>query len=128
MVKRDCAVLPVVEGGKKPAVKTGVKAASKNRDMIKKHFLANPNLNYAIAMGAPSKIFAVDLDGPEGVANFQQLETTYGRSARTVTVRTPNGWHLYFRAPKYRIPNSVLALAATATHTHDRPFFPIEAR
>ena len=25
MVKRDCAVLPVVEGGKKPAVKTGVK-------------------------------------------------------------------------------------------------------
>jgi hypothetical protein len=26
MVKRDCAVLPVVDGGKKPAVKTGVKA------------------------------------------------------------------------------------------------------
>jgi putative DNA primase/helicase len=111
MVKRDCAVFPVVEGGKKPAVKMGVKAASKNRNMIKKHFSANPNLNYAVAMGSPSKIFAVDLDGPEGVANFRQLETAYGRSARTVTVRTPNGWHLYFRAPKYRIPNSVSGIA-----------------
>jgi putative DNA primase/helicase len=107
MVKRDCAVLPVVEGGKKPAVKTGVKAASKNRDMIKKHFLANPNLNYGIATGAASNIFVVDLDKREGVEKFRRLRKINGQNAPTVTVRTPNGYHLYFRAPKHRVPNSV---------------------
>src|ERR1035437_2291835 len=96
-----------VEGGKKPAVKTGVKAASKNRDMIKKHFLANPNLNYGIATGAASNIFVVDLDKREGVENFRRLRKINGQNAPTVTVRTPNGYHLYFRAPKHRVPNSV---------------------
>ena len=62
-------------------------------------------------MGAASNTFAVDLDGIEGVSDFRRLEEKYGRCQPTLTVRTPHGLHLYFRAPKCRVPNSTSRIA-----------------
>ena len=54
MAKRGCAVFPVVEGGKKPAVAKGVHAASKDLTRIKKRFETHPGENWAIATGRVS--------------------------------------------------------------------------
>jgi len=111
MRRLGCAVFPVVAGGKTPAVSGGAHAASKNPNRIKEYFQANASANYGIAMGAASNTFAVDLDGIEGVRNFIRLEEKYGRCLPTLTVRTPHGLHLYFRAPKCRVPNSTSRIA-----------------
>jgi putative DNA primase/helicase len=111
MVRLGCAVFPVVAGGKKPAVAGGVHTASKTLKEIKDYFSAHVSANYGIATGAASGTFVVDPDGLEGVKNFQRLEKEYGRCAPTVTVRTPHGLHLYFRAPHHRVPNSASQIA-----------------
>jgi hypothetical protein len=104
MLNLGCAVFPVVKGGQKRAVKGGFKAASKDLSMIDKYFTKNPNANYGVATGAPSKVFVVDLDGSEGFANFRRLQKAYGTIPTTLTVKTPHGWHLYFRGPDHRVP------------------------
>jgi putative DNA primase/helicase len=111
MVKLGCAVFPVLAGHKKPAVMGGVHAASKDLKRIQEYFLAKPDANYGIAMGAASDAFAVDLDGIEGVENFQRLEGRFGRCEATLTARSPGGLHLYFRAPNFRVPNSTSRIA-----------------
>ena len=81
------AILPVVAGGKAPAIKGGVKAASKNKGLVDRWFNARPNLNYGIATGAPSKFFAVDVDGPPGRDTLAALERKHGPLPVTVTVK-----------------------------------------
>ncbi len=107
VLKMGAAVLPVVAGGKAPAIAGGHKAASKDRAQVEAHFRANPRLNYGIATGDPSGFVALDIDGPEGRATLAALVAKQGPLPKTVKVMTPHGVHYYFKAPSHRIPNSV---------------------
>jgi putative DNA primase/helicase len=111
MVKRGCAVFPVVKGGKKPAVAKGVHAASKDPTRIKKRFDTHPEENWGMATGKVSGIIILDVDGTEGRANLKKLIASNERLPKTVTVETPNGWHFYFRAPGYAVSNSASRVA-----------------
>jgi putative DNA primase/helicase len=110
-VKLGCAVFPVVEGGKKPAVTNGVHAAKKSLKLIEKHFTAHPRQNWAIATGQASQIIVLDIDGPEGQESFKKLIEANCPVSKTVIVRTPHGRHIYFKAPAYRVPNSASRIA-----------------
>ena len=102
------AVFPVVEAGKKPAVARGFKAATNNAQTVERFFRANPKLNYGITTGARSRLFAVDVDGPNGRAALAALVAEHGQLPKTVKVKTPHGEHYYFRAPpSFLIPTSV---------------------
>jgi putative DNA primase/helicase len=79
--------------------------------MIKEYFSKNPTANCGIATGARSGIVVIDPDGVKGVKNWLRLEKLHGANARTLTVATPSGIHLYFRAPKHRVGNSVSKIA-----------------
>ena len=122
MARQGCAVLPVVAGGKAPAVAGGVHAASKTLKMIEAYFSKNKTLNYGIAAGAASSIFVVDLDGLEGVKNWRRLKEHNGQCPPTVTVRTPNGFHLYYRAPEDRVGNSASKIAKSIDIRGDRGY------
>ena len=111
MVKRGCAVFPVVEGGKKPAVAKGVHAATKDLTRIKKRCGTHPEENWGMATGKASGIIVLDVDGTEGRANLETLIKSNERLPKTVSVKTPNGRHFYFRAPGYRVANSVSRVA-----------------
>jgi putative DNA primase/helicase len=101
------AIIPVVEGGKAPAIGGGYKAASKDWKKIEAFFDANPRLNYGIVTGAVSRLFVVDVDGPTGKATLAELERERGQLPRTVVQLTPNkGAHLLFNWPGYPVPNS----------------------
>ena len=111
MVQLGCAVIPVAPYEKKAAIKNWPNEASKDAKTIRDYFSNNPTANYGILTGAQSGIIVVDLDGVEGVRNWRRLEKLNGPSAPTLTVASPNGIHLYYRAPKHRVPNSTSKIA-----------------
>lgn len=106
--KLGSAIIPVVKGGKAPAIQGGHKAASKDLKKLAAFFRANPRLNYGIATGAASGFFALDIDGPKGKAALAEFARKHGPLPATVKQLTPNdGAHIFFKSPGYPIPNSV---------------------
>ena len=83
--------------GKHPRTLHGVKDATTDRKQIKAWWGKWPNANVGIATGALSGIFVLDVDGNIGKASLKALEAEHGRLPKTVTVKTGNGRHLYFR-------------------------------
>jgi putative DNA primase/helicase len=53
----------------------------------------------------PSNFVVFDLDGPTGLATFQELLqcTEWPNTPRSKTAR---GWHVFFRAPEDKVPSS----------------------
>ena len=98
MAKRGCAVFPVVKGGKKPAVRNGVHAASKDITRIKKRFKTHPEENWGMATGRVSGIIVTDVDGTEGRANLKTLVKANRPLPKTVTVENPQRTTLLFQS------------------------------
>lgn len=93
--KRGIAVFPLSPGSKIPLKGTsGVKEATTDQDKIKTWWLHNPKANVGVAMGAISGIVGVDLDTNHGASPEDRQ-----RFPRTVTVRSRNGYHLFFKYP-----------------------------
>jgi putative DNA primase/helicase len=111
VMDEGCAILPLVDGDKKPAIAGGVMAASKSQGAVDRWFQTRPDSNYGIATGAQSRIFVLDVDGPEGKASLLRLARENGYLPKTVRVATPHGQHWYFSTPGYAIPNSVGRIA-----------------
>ena len=61
--------------------------------------------NIGIATGQPSGVFVVDLDGDEGVEQFEALERLYGDAPATLTAQTGVGLHFYFRLDGHPVRN-----------------------
>ena len=99
-------ILPLVQDSKRPAVASGVYAATDTPDQIQEWWTANPLRNIGIATGA-SNLVAYDVDGFLGEASLAILETKYGKLPDTVTQVTPGkiieglhtgkGRHLIFK-------------------------------
>ena len=75
----------------------GVYDATKDPEKIRSWWTANPNANIGVATGAPSGFDVLDIDGEEGEASLAKLEAIHGKIPLTMTVRTPNGRHIYFK-------------------------------
>ena len=61
---------------------------------IKSWSKAFPSANVGIATGPASGITVIDIDGPEGVAALKAAGISL---PRTLTAKTPRGWHYYYR-------------------------------
>ncbi len=59
--------------------------------------------NIAIVTGKISDIFVLDIDGEDGDKRIRALMQRYNKLPRTLSARTGNGIHLYFRYPDNRI-------------------------
>lgn len=98
--QRGFAVFPLIQRTKIPAKNTqGLKDASKLVSDIQEMWGDKKLLNIAIATGEVSDIFVVDLDGKEGIDNFNAKSEEMGGVPNTLTVKTGKGFHLYFRYP-----------------------------
>lgn len=103
----NMAILPVVSNGKKPMIPGGVHSATTSKKDLKKYFRAHPAANFGIATGDASGIFVVDVDGDAGRESLSNLQAKHGALPKTVTVRTSNGRHYYFRSGGVTVRNSV---------------------
>lgn len=87
--------------GKHPAVSGGFahgfQDATADLSRIRT-FLKNPGTpNYGL--NAPDGVFAMDVDGPEGLARWEELERLYGQLPVTLTTLTAHGRHYFFHWP-----------------------------
>lgn len=63
-----------------------------------RNWLRRPDhFNIAVILAPYSPYFVLDIDGEKGYKNLQRLQITYGKLPRTFAVKSPSGWHYYFR-------------------------------
>jgi bifunctional DNA primase/polymerase-like protein/primase-like protein len=100
------AVFPCRVRDKRPATENGLKDATVSHDQITAWWTEQPDCNIAIATGAVSKIFVVDVDGPDAAFELQRLNLP-----ATVEAATARGKHLYFKYPSTPIRNTAGKIA-----------------
>ena len=112
LASRGLRVFPCKPRDKVPATPRGCLDASKDPHMIRHWWGLEPYANVAIATGAVSGIFVVDIDGLDAERELRRLEAEHGELPATVEVITPRpGRHIYFRMPDTPVRNSAGRLA-----------------
>lgn len=103
--------------GKHPATVRGFQDATDDLGMIRT-FLSNPGTpNYGL--NPPPGVLAIDVDGPEGIARWTELERLYGQLPVTFTTLTANGRHYFFRWPEQVGPMPTGQTFGYVTRRHD---------
>src|SRR5262245_9988941 len=82
LAKKGMFVFPCTPRGKTPAVPGGCNAATNDEETIARWWQLLPDANIAIATGAPSNIFALDVDGIDAEAELRRLEENTVRCQR----------------------------------------------
>ena len=112
LARRSLAVFPCVPREKRPATASGCKDATTDAGTIRQWWAQEPSYNVAIATGAASAVFAVDVDGLDAEIELRKLEADHGKLPATVEVITARGRHLYFKTPDVPVRNSAGKIAA----------------
>ena len=97
------------QAGKHPYTKNGVKDSSSNIEVIASRFNYRTDLNIAIATGAPSGVFVVDIDNRgdiSGEDSIKDMQEENGRLPDTLTSITGSGRHLIFKMPDFDVRNA----------------------
>ena len=111
LASRGLHVFPCRPRDKRPATVGGLKSATTDRTTIETWWHHEPHYNVAIATGAISGIFVVDVDGLDAELELRKLEAEHGELPATVEVITARGRHLYFRVPDGPLRNSASKIA-----------------
>lgn len=94
--------------GKHPLTHSGVKVASKDPAIIAQWWKRWPFANIALATGAASGFFVLDVDGQTGEESLRDLEERHGKLPATVEQITGGGGrHILFRHPGQPVGNKV---------------------
>jgi hypothetical protein len=89
--------------GKHPMPKNGHLSATTNLEMVRAWWESAPDANIGIAMGGDSGVWVFDIDGPQGIKDFAELEKKNGPVVKGPCVKTGGGgMHLYFGMPTDR--------------------------
>jgi hypothetical protein len=104
-------VFPCLPRQKWPATQHGCKDASSDTEIIRAWWRERPDYNVAIATGAISKIFVVDVDGVDAELELRKLEAEHDPLPATVEAITARGRHLYFQMPDAPMRNSASKIA-----------------
>jgi putative DNA primase/helicase len=112
LAARGWPVFPCQSRGKKPLVTDWPHRATCDTAELEAHWLRFPTGNVAIATGARSGIFVLDVDGQEGSDSLQEWARAGKKLPDTLRVMTARGSHLYFAWPTGTgVRNSVKKLA-----------------
>ena len=96
---RGWPVFPLIENSKEPKTIHGFKDATVDEYTIRCWWSKFPDANIGIATGQQSGLFVVDIDKKNGVDGNQAADEFRLTECSTYTVKTPNGFHLYFKYP-----------------------------
>jgi hypothetical protein len=88
-----------------------VKDATTDPIEIENWWQQEPNFNIAIATGAVSGVFVIDIDGGDAEAELRKLEARHGELPATVESITARGRHLFFKCPDTPVRNSAGKIA-----------------
>jgi hypothetical protein len=111
LAEKGLAIFPCLPRDKRPATPHGLKDATTDPIEIENWWHHNPNCNIAIATGAVSGVFVIDLDGTEAEAELRKLEAQHGELPATVESITGRGRHLFFKCAEKPVRNSAGKIA-----------------
>lgn len=98
LARRGLAVFPLKPRSKEPATPHGFKDATTDPATIAKWWNANPNYNIAVATGAVSGVFVIDVDGGEGEASLRRLIARYGPLPASIeSITGGGGRHIWLK-------------------------------
>jgi hypothetical protein len=106
LAARGLAVFPCKPRDKTPATAHGLKDATTDAGVIRQWWQQEPYFNIAVATGAVSRVFAVDIDGLDAEFELRKLEAENGELPATVASITARGRHLFFSWPDRPVRNS----------------------
>ncbi len=104
------AVFPIAEDCRRPLTPHGFKDAAKDAGDVEALWRRHPEANIAVACGAASGAFVIDVDvkTANGFRTLSELEATHGALPATWRTRTPSGGcHFWFRQPARTLRNRV---------------------
>lgn len=105
------AVFPTGPDCKRPVNRHGCHGATTDSADIERLWREYPGGNLAVATGAASGAFVLDVDvksGADGLATLAALEARHGNLPTTWTTATPSGGrHFWFVQPERRFKNKV---------------------
>jgi hypothetical protein len=97
LASEGCAVFPCKARTKEPVFLGGFKIATTNPETIRRWF-GGQDYNLAVRTGMASGIWALDIDRRHGGdKSLADLERKHGILPPTRTVKTADGWHLWWR-------------------------------
>jgi hypothetical protein len=100
-------VFPCKPRNKEPTTGHGFKDATVDPATIERWWTAAPENNLAVACGAVSNVFVLDIDGSDGEFELRKLEAAHGTLPPTVESITAKGRHIFFRHPGRPITSTV---------------------
>jgi hypothetical protein len=112
LAARGFHIFPCRPRDKRPATANGLKDATTDPAIIQTWWQQRPDSNLAVATGAASGIFVVDLDGLDAEAALRRLEVEHGALPATVEAITARGRHIYFKWPQEPVRNSASKIGA----------------
>ena len=89
--------IPVPAEEKLPATQHGCRTPPSTADIISEWWRERPDCNVAVATGAASGAFVVDIDGLDAEAELRKLEAAHGPLPATVEGVAPRGRHVWFK-------------------------------
>ena len=89
---RGMQVFPV--NGKRPLIHDWPNRASTDKHIIRDWWSAWPDAGIGVVTGPVSGVLVLDLDTPEAVQHVAEIG-----APTTPVVKTPRGWHLWYRFP-----------------------------
>jgi putative DNA primase/helicase len=105
--KCSCGSAECTSAGKHPLPKDGLYAATTDVEKIKQWWKVNPQANVAVRTGEESGCWVLDLDGIEGIRDFNQIESEHPDLPETPLSETGGGGrHLLFAYPSDGIHNA----------------------
>jgi len=105
-------LLPVARD-KKPLIMDWVNAASDDAEQIMEWFERWPDANLGLATGRRSGVYVVDVDKKnDGPSRWQELLDRHGETSTATSMTGGGGFHLFFEAPPFELPNSTGRLAS----------------
>jgi hypothetical protein len=111
LASKGMRVFPCNPGSKFPATPLGVLDATTDPTAIDTWWQKSPDYNVAVATGAPSGIFVVDIDGLEAETELRKLEAEHAPLPTTVETITSRGRHIWLRMPDAALRNSAGKIA-----------------
>jgi hypothetical protein len=98
LASRGFHIFPCRPRSKQPLINDNLNRATTDPNIIR-GWWAKGSYNIAIATGAKSDLWVLDVDDEIGKQTLRALQTTHGKLPETATVITGKGRHLYFRWP-----------------------------
>lgn len=97
LYRKGLYCIPVKTKDKKPVLNNWNKNLWSKQEMIN-YLNDNPTINVGVVTGSKSGLLVLDFDREEGEADYQRL--IIDQKIETYTIKTPNGYHCYFKTDK----------------------------